>query len=122
MEKAAAVNSIPTDKRWLTQGFDLYKVTPDQLCEAINQGCSYSYKFESGIRKSENFLGADLISVDIDGGRTITETLADPIVQSYGSIWYTTPSHTPDRHRFRLIFILPFTVTAMNAVLNFELF
>jgi hypothetical protein len=104
----------PTDKRWLTQGFDFYEVTPDQLCEAINQGCSYSYKFEGGIRKSENFLGADLISVDIDGGRTITETLADPIVQSYGSIWYTTPSHTPDRHRFRLIFILPYTVTDAN--------
>lgn len=104
----------PDDKRWLTHGFEPYEVTPDEFCQAINQGCSYSYQFEGGIRKSENFLGADLISVDIDGGRTVAEALADPIVEAYGSIWYRTPSHTPDHHRFRLVFILPFTVTDAN--------
>ena len=36
--------------------------------------------------------------------------LEDEIVRDHLTILYTTPSHTSERHRFRLIFALPRTI------------
>lgn len=52
----------------------------------------------------------------MDGGREIEDTLKDEIVKKYGSIFYTTASHTPDHHRFRIIFFLPRTITKVIEV------
>ncbi len=88
-------------------GFKPFELTLSELGKVINLGFSYSYQFENGNRKSDNFITTDILSVDMDGDRTIEDTLNDEIVKKYGSLWYTTYSHTPDHHRFRIIFILP---------------
>ena len=95
---------------WNT-GFNPEELTLEELYKVINYGFSFSYQFKSGIRKSDNFICTDVIAVDMDGDRTIKETLNDEIVKKYGSLFYTTSSHTPDVHRFRIIFVLPRTLT-----------
>ena len=94
---------------WNT-GFNPEELTLEELYKVINYGFSFSYQFKSGIRKSDNFICTDVIAVDMDGDRTIKETLNDDIVKKYGSLFYTTPSHTPEVHRFRIVFVLPRTI------------
>lgn len=105
-------NKIPSNPNtdWNT-GFDSHELTLDELSDVINFGFTFSYQFKDGIRKSDNFICTDVISVDMDGDRTIEDTLNDDIVKKYGSLFYTTPTHTPDVHRFRIVFVLPRTIT-----------
>lgn len=99
----------------LSRGFNSYEATLKELAEVvINKGCAFSYQYADGIRRTSNFLCTDFLAVDIDAGSTIDEALAKPIVQQYCSLLYTTPSHSPDRHRFRLVFVLPRTIVIAN--------
>lgn len=101
----------PADKRMMVTAFQNGEFTIEELAQAINEGYAYSYQFYGEVRKSENFKATDIVSVDVDKGMTIEEALSNPIVSHYCSLLYTTPRHTPDRHRFRLVFVLPRTVT-----------
>lgn len=89
------------------------KLTPGQLAAEINKGAAYCCEL-SGNRRAANFVCSDVISVDIDGTRTITDTLNDPLVQEHLTIFYKTPSHTEQRERFRLIFALPRSIELPN--------
>lgn len=99
-----------TRKDWST-GFDKHELTIEELSEVINFGFAFSYVFKNGLRSTKNFISADILCVDMDGTRTVEDTLDDDIVKKYGTLFYTTPSHTPDQHRFRIIFVLPRTIT-----------
>lgn len=91
-------------KGWVNQA-----LTPGELAQEIDKGVAYCCQL-NGCRRAPNFLCSDIISVDIDGTRHIDEVMRDPIVKQYLTIFYTTPSHTPDSHRFRLVFALPRTI------------
>jgi hypothetical protein len=86
-------------------------VTPtlQELADLINTGVAYSCELK-GLRQAKNFQASDVLSVDIDGGRRMEEILEDPLVRDYGSILYTTPSHTEEEHRLRLVLALPRTI------------
>jgi len=92
-------------------GFEPIAGTIEELEQLIKAGICFSYQYVGGVRNTDNFLRADLLAVDMDGGRTTSDCLNDQIVKKYGSLFYTTPSHTPDHHKFRLVFILPRTIT-----------
>ncbi|MBT4206960.1 signal recognition particle, partial [Candidatus Woesearchaeota archaeon] len=104
-------NKTPNSPMDWSMGFDTHELILDELSEIINFGFTFSYVFKGGVRKTDNFISSDLLCIDMDGDRTIKETLNDDIVKKYGSLFYTTPSHTPDVHRFRIIFVLPRTLT-----------
>lgn len=106
----------PLDKRLFSQGFEPFEISPNEFCEAVNHGICFSYQFQHGLRNTKNFICTDFICVDMDGGREIKDVLADDIVQKYGSIFYTTASHTLDQHRFRIVFFLPRTISDVNEV------
>jgi hypothetical protein len=80
-------------------------LTPYELSESIKAGFAYSYVF-NGERSKKNFVRADLVSVDVDGGTTLDEVFEHDLVRKYATIVYTTPSHTPKCHRFRVVFAL----------------
>lgn len=104
----------PQDERTFRDGFQPIEDTLEGLAQAISEdGWAFSYQF-SGTRSASNFASADFIAIDIDGGTTISETMVLPIVQNHCSLMYTTASHTPEIHRFRLIFLLPRTITKAN--------
>lgn len=104
------------ERRFYSEGFESVELSLDEIAEVINLGCTISYQFRDGIRKSENFLGTDFLAVDIDDGMSLEQVAENPIFQKFCSIRYVTPSHTPDDHRFRLIFALPRTITKISEV------
>jgi len=54
-------------------------------------------------RKAENFIYADCFGVDVDSGLTLDAAFDIPETSKAIAI-YTTPSHTKENHRFRIIF------------------
>lgn len=99
------------EDRLFSRGWANASLTPAELAELINDGMAYSCELvEGSIRNTSNFVCMDVLSVDIDGTRTIEDALADPLVKAHLTILYTTPSHTLERHRFRLVFALPRTI------------
>jgi len=70
---------------------------------AITTCCSPSW------RKAENYQCGQHIGLDFDTEdrrSTIATLMRDPFIAKYGAIIYTTPSHTPDKPRARVIFLL----------------
>lgn len=104
----------PTEAKFYAQAFDPVDLTLDELERSINEGIASSYQFEGNYRRTEYFLASGILVVEIDGGLTIEECLQIQIVETFGSLLYTTPSHSPDHHRFRLIFGLPRTIIDPN--------
>lgn len=101
----------PVDKRFMAEGFISVDETINELAQAVQDGWAFSYQFIDQKRKKENFLATDILVIDIDDHWCISDALKDPINSNYCSLLYTTSGHSPDHHRFRLIFILPKTIT-----------
>jgi hypothetical protein len=97
--------------RFYREGFENVELTLDEMAEVINLGCTISYQYLDGIRKTENFIGTEFLAVDVDDGMTLQEASENPIFKKYCSIQHVTPNHNPDHHRFRLIFTLPRKIT-----------
>jgi len=76
------------------------------LLDVIKSGMAYSVWFRDGIRKTENFVGSNLVSIDVDGGNQIDNAIAHEFSQKHLTALYTTCSHTEQEHRFRLMFRL----------------
>lgn len=87
----------------LTRCFENADVTLSQLAEAVNAGHPFCAQHRD-IRKDENFICADVVAVDIDSGMRLSEALSNQFVKQYGGFVYTTPSHTDEHHRFRIVF------------------
>lgn len=101
------VDKLPrdNDKRFHAEGWQNGEWTLDDFAQCIKNGWAYCPQLK-GSRKKENFLCSNIISVDVDSGQSIDETLNDPFVVDHLALIYTTASHTSDYSRFRLIFIL----------------
>tara|TARA_R110000822_G_scaffold80850_3_gene192455 strand:+ start:936 stop:1829 length:894 start_codon:yes stop_codon:yes gene_type:complete len=100
------------------------KATKEELSQLgdnwLNVECTYEEAFElitvDGLATSAelwttkrcdaNFVSRQLIMIDIDDGMTIQDLFNDQFYNLYGAGFYTTPSHTYDNHRFRIIFRL----------------
>jgi hypothetical protein len=80
--------------------------TIDSLLSAIKAGIAYSVWFRDGTRKTENFVGSNLMSIDVDGANQIDNAIAHDFSQKHLTALYTTCSHTAQEHRFRLVFRL----------------
>lgn len=99
-------------KHWTqAKGFDSVDISSAEFSNQIALGYSFSFQFHGGHRKAENFICSDIIAADIDEGMTLEEAMNDPFIASNACLLYTTASHTPEDHRFRLVFQLPQTVT-----------
>jgi len=62
-------------------------------------------------RDEEHFVSHQLALVDIDKGMRIEQLNSLEFYQQYGSGYYTTPSHTAQDHRFRIIYKLDKAIT-----------
>ncbi|TPK41258.1 hypothetical protein FJ492_19845 [Mesorhizobium sp. B2-5-4] len=96
-------------------GFEPCQVTVGELIANIKNGYAYCAEL-NGRRKADNFVATDILSVDVDGGMTLSEALAHPFIQENASFIYSTCSHTPERHRFRVVFMLEETLLDANDV------
>lgn len=112
-----AINKSVRNKSYtpelLTTRFENLVLPVDDISSLI---CEEGFAFCCGVfqenedggfrRSNNNWIGSELLAVDIDGGMNIEEALSLPLAHE-AILAYTTPSHTPKRHRFRLLFRLP---------------
>lgn len=94
-----------------SKGFNPADLTPQQFADSISKGYAFSYQFKNAYRKADNFICSDIIAADFDAGMTLDEALNNEFFINNASILYTTASHTPEKHKFRIIFELPRTIT-----------
>lgn len=57
-------------------------------------------------RRKTNFFQSNIIALDFDNGFTLEDAYNDTFLQQYATFLYTTVSHTPGSHRFRVVFCL----------------
>lgn len=95
----------------MAEGFVAIDDTLEELAKSILDGWAFSYQFIDEKRNKDNFIATDILAIDVDNGYSISEVLKNPIVSAYCSLLYTTFNHTPDHHKYRLIFVLPRTIT-----------
>jgi hypothetical protein len=116
-----AVNRMATgkmpqgDPRWaaFNDSFVNGEREPIELANDIYLGHAYS-AWMRGRRSIENFVLAQHIAIDMDSGdmRSSFDTLLrHDLVQMYGSVMHTTPSHKPEAPRARVIFFLDEPIT-----------
>lgn len=98
------------DKTLFVEGWKNVELTLPQLRDSVLAGAAYCAQL-AGERRQANFLACDVVSVDIDGNRTLDDVMADPTVRRAASMIYTTPSHTPAEPHLRIVFVLPRTIT-----------
>lgn len=88
-------------------GYDWFNIDaswPDVFEVITTMGCATSAELANDHRSDANFVSRELLMVDIDSGMTIPELLADNFYNEFGAGFYTTPSHTMEHHRFRIMF------------------
>ena len=131
-----AVNSKVLNKtndfRTYNCKFENKKLAARELLNHILQGhafCIAKLKNSGSkycVRNTENFEHGQLIAIDIDnkdgnkrltieeGYRTFDQISNDSHLAQIGSFVYTTPSHTNNHHRFRIVFLLDEPITNKN--------
>lgn len=108
------VNKIPRDQpelyESLASGWTNASFTIAGFAAHIDQGHPFCPQHKHR-RLSRNFLAADFLGVDIDHGTRLDAALNDAFVKQYAALVYTTPSHTAEHNRFRIVFALNRTIT-----------
>lgn len=105
-----------TDYKKLNECFENRILSPQEIADNVGQGfsiiCSKLKADETGTikRNNDSWLCSELIALDIDSGLSIDEAFKIPQTKN-ALIIYTSPSHTPEQHRFRIIFDLPYLET-----------
>jgi hypothetical protein len=74
-------------------------------------GYAFAPALTSDHRDQTTFVSHQVALVDIDSGMTIDELKQLPFYQKYGSGYYTTPSHTAEEPRFRILYRFEAPVT-----------
>lgn len=117
MKYKIAINRMATgklpkgDSRWgdFTNSFVNQELELLDIANAIYTGHAYCPWQSKAPRCTENFLCAQHIAIDMDtkDERSSIETLSmHPFVRLYGALIHTSPSHTPEAPKARVIFFL----------------
>ena len=98
------------DRRWaeFNDGFDNLTLSPVEMADQIYKGYAFTAWFD-GRRATDHFILAQHIAVDMDtkDERSSFDALTEhPFVRMYGGLLYTTPSHTEQEPRARVLFFL----------------
>ena len=132
-----AINPHGVDKSWdfekLATGYQDKTGTLQDFLDHIKQGHAVCAGLLGGQRRTKaNVIGSQVAMLDIDNSSllldtdgkpvkgkdgksikvynpqlTLDEALQHPFIQQHCSLIYTSASHRPDWHKFRLVFLLP---------------
>lgn len=102
---------LPGDPYWreFNGAFKAQQLTSDMVASAIYDAHAFTTVCEPAWRKAENYKLGQHLALDFDTEdvrSTIPQLLKDAFVARYASILYTTPSHSPDKPRARVVFLL----------------
>lgn len=108
----------------LTYQYTVEALKPSEIIQELKKPVAITNIFENEKgqfhRAKKHFKYADWFALDFDndhGGKmfTIDEALADPFISSNALFLYTTPSHSPEKHKFRIFFLFPSRVKTAKA-------
>lgn len=129
-----SVNTTGRNKDWdfkkLAKNFKDKQGTLEDVIKAVQSGNALSAGlFDNRWRSKANVTGSQWLLLDIDNSGkdangekcyqhqlTLDEALEHPFIKQYCALIYTTASHKPDWHKFRLIFLLPEFVKGADVV------
>lgn len=86
----------------------------ERLKNVIKQGFTIAPFLFTGRKNQEHWLGAELLFIDVDEGLNLQEVIQMETTQQCLFI-YTSPSHTEEHHRYRVVFSLPSFERSINA-------
>ena len=87
-------------------------VTPQELAKSLAQGQTMVLGvMKDNKRKKTNMIYQELVALDFDEGITLEEIQENDFIKSNASFVYTTFSHTEDKNKFRVVFILESKLT-----------
>jgi len=78
----------------------------DAFSLITTDGVATSSELISGRRREGDFVSRQLVMIDVDKVMTIPQLFQHPFYEEFGAGFYTSPSHTDDNHRFRIMFVL----------------
>lgn len=81
-------------------------ITPKALAEVILRGNAIAPQYKDDYRKTANFIQSGFLAADVDRDMTLEQAKDHAFVQHHANLIHTTASHTADKHRFRIIFLL----------------
>ena len=108
-------------KQWrhFNSTFEPYATTALDMAKSIARGYAFAPMFE-GRRKKDNFKEAWHIALDFDSGdenSSLAMLKQHDLANYFASFGYTTPSHTPEHPKARLVFIFDSPITSLD---NYE--
>jgi len=89
--------------------FTNQSLTPFDFAHAIYDGHPFTTWHANGWRTSANYVCGQHLGLDFDAGdqtSTLPALLDNPFIHRHANILYTTPSHTPEAPRARVVFLL----------------
>lgn len=104
----------------LTEKWDNAELGAEEFRSAVLDGNAFCCsQLKSAHKATDQFFRANSVWLDFDNKDTGHKTTLDRVINSekmkqMAFAVYTSPSHTPDQHRFRLVFQLPYDVTDPN--------
>lgn len=123
----------PGDKRYwkLNMSFRTYELTARELLADIHAGHAWTAPHrkvqhrrpdgkQTTFRVKQNVIGVQAIGLDSDTGderSALAWWTADPFFAEFGAFAHTTASHTDERPRCRVVFVLPELLTVGDAEL-----
>ena len=101
----------PGDPIWhdFNGSFVNRELTPFDFARAIYDGHPFTTWHANGWRTSANYVCGQHLGLDFDAGdqtSTLPALLDNPFIHRHANILYTTPSHTPEAPRARVVFLL----------------
>ena len=84
-------------------------LTPFDFAHAIYDGHPFTTWHANNWRTSANYVCGQHLGLDFDAGdqtSTLPALLDNPFIHRHANILYTTPSHTPEAPRARVVFLL----------------
>lgn len=89
--------------------FTNQSLTPFDFARAIYDGHPFTTWHTNNWRTSANYVCGQHLGLDFDAGdqtSTLPALLDNPFIHRHANILYTTPSHTPEAPRARVVFLL----------------
>ena len=89
--------------------FTNQSLNPFDFARAIYDGHPFTTWHANGWRTSANYVCGQHLGLDFDAGdqtSTLPALLSNPFIHRHANILYTTPSHTPEAPRARVVFLL----------------
>lgn len=97
---------VEVARRHLGRGWMPFDLSETEIADNVRDGRPLAPQYRGGNRKTVNFVCVGFLAADIDRGMTLDETRNHPFVQNHAGLIHTTVSHTAERHRIRIIFLL----------------